>query len=195
MISLALSTPLMYLKGVGPARAAMLEGKGLKRGEALWASPPFRYEDRTNVKTIAQLAPGEMATVMAEVKAAHLAGFRRRNLGLFEAVFTDASGATLVCKWFHGGYLEKVIEPGQRVALYGKVEFDSYSGELSILHPEFEILGEEEEGEAGLHPGRIVPIYEAPQKITTRVFRRLLWHVLEERPPAPDPLPEPLRGE
>ena len=195
MISLALSTPLMYLKGVGPARAAMLEGKGLKTVEDLLAYPPFRYEDRTNVKTIAQLAPGEMATVMAEVKAAHLAGFRRRNLGLFEAVFTDASGATLVCKWFHGGYLEKVIEPGQRVALYGKVEFDSYSGELSILHPEFEILGEEEEGEAGLHTGRIVPIYEATQKVTTRVFRRLLWQILEALPVGPDPLPERLRDE
>ncbi len=195
MISLALSTPLMYLKGVGPARAAMLEGKGLKTVEDLLAYPPFRYEDRTNVKTIAQLAPGEMATVMAEVKAAHLAGFRRRNLGLFEAVFTDASGATLVCKWFHGGYLEKVIEPGQRVALYGKVEFDSYSGELSILHPEFEILGEEEEGEAGLHTGRIVPIYEATQKVTTRVFRRLLWQILEALPVGPDPLPERLREE
>jgi ATP-dependent DNA helicase RecG len=195
MISLALSTPLMYLKGVGPARAAMLEGKGLKTVEDLLAYPPFRYEDRTNVKTIAQLAPGEMATVIAEVETARLAGFRRRNLGLFEAVFTDASGATLVCKWFHGGYLEKVIEPGQRMALYGKVEFDSYSGELSILHPEFEILGEEEEGEAGLHTGRIVPIYEAAQKITTRVFRRLLWQVLETLSPAPDPLPERLRVE
>ena len=195
MISLALSTPLMYLKGVGPARAAMLEAKGLKTVEDLLAYPPFRYEDRTNVKTIAQLAPGEMATVMAEVKAARLAGFRRRNLGLFEAVFTDASGATLVCKWFHGGYLEKVIEPGHRVALYGKVEFDSYSGELSILHPEFEILGEEEEGEAGLHTGRIVPIYEATQKVTTRIFRRLLWQVLETLPVGPDPLPERLRTE
>ncbi|HEY1204366.1 MAG TPA: ATP-dependent DNA helicase RecG [Bryobacteraceae bacterium] len=194
-MNLTLSTPLMYVKGVGPARAAMLEGKGLKTVEDLLAYPPFRYEDRTNVKTIAQLAPGEMATVMAEVKAAHLAGFRRRNLGLFEAVFTDASGATLVCKWFHGAYLEKVIEPGQRVALYGKIEFDSYSGELSILHPEFEILGEEEEGEAGLHTGRIVAIYEAAQKITTRVFRRLLWQVLEALPPGPDPLPERLRTE
>jgi ATP-dependent DNA helicase RecG len=194
-MTLTLATPLMYVKGVGPARAAMLESKGLKTVEDLLAYPPFRYEDRTNVKTIAQLAPGEMATVMAEVKAASLVGFRRKNLGLFEAVFTDTSRATLVCKWFHGGYLEKVIEPGQRIALYGKVEFDSYSGELSILHPEFEILGEEDEGEAGLHTGRIVPIYEAAAKVTTRVFRRLLWQVLEALPPAPDPLPAGLLAE
>ena len=194
-MSLTLATPLMCVKGVGPARATMLEAKGLKTVEDLLAYPPFRYEDRTNVKTIDQLAPGEMATVMAEVKTARLAGFRRRNLGLFEAVFTDGSHATLVCKWFHGGYLEKVIEPGQRIALYGKVEFDSYSGELSILHPEFEILGEEDEGEAGLHTGRIVPIYEAAAKVTTRVFRRLIWQAFEALPPEPDPLPERLRAE
>ena len=34
---------------------------------------------------VAQLAPGEMATVIAEVRSAKLAGFRRKDLGLFEA--------------------------------------------------------------------------------------------------------------
>ena len=54
----------MYLKGVGPARAAMLEAKGLKVVEDLLTYAPFRYEDRSNVKTIRDLAPGEMATVL-----------------------------------------------------------------------------------------------------------------------------------
>src|SRR5580704_9645620 len=85
------STSLKYVKGVGPARAEMLEAKGLVTVEDLLAYAPFRYEDRTNIKTIAQLAPGEMATVIAEVQSAHLRGFRRRNLGLFEAIFKDTS--------------------------------------------------------------------------------------------------------
>ena len=135
-----LSTPVKYVKGVGPARAAMLETKGILTVEDLLGYPPFRYEDRTNTKPIDQLAPGEMATVVAEVRSAGLAGFKRRNLGLFEASFSDVSRATLLAKWFHGGYLADVIQPGQKVALYGKVEFDSYTGELSMLHPEFEIL-------------------------------------------------------
>ena len=79
-----LNTPLTYIKGIGPARAAMLEAKGLVTAEDLLSYVPFRYEDRSNVKTIAQLAPGEMATVIAEVRAAKLSGFRRRNLGMFE---------------------------------------------------------------------------------------------------------------
>ena len=160
-----LTTPLTYVKGVGPARAAMLEAKGLVTVEDLLGYVPFRYEDRSNMKTMAQLAPGEMATVIAEVRSAKLSGFKRRNLGLFEARFTDASRAILVGKWFHGGYLANVLAEGMKVALFGKVEFDSYSGELTMLHPEFEILsGDDEDGEAALHVGRVVPIYEGGRK-------------------------------
>ena len=175
-----LTTPLTYVKGIGPARAAMLEAKGLATVEDLLGYVPFRYEDRSNMKTVAQLAPGEMATVIAEVRSAKLSGFQRRNLGLFEARFTDSSRAILVGKWFHGGYLANVLAEGMKVALFGKVEFDSYSGELTMLHPEFEILsGDDEDGEAALHVGRIVPIYEAVGKLTTRVLRAFTHRILE----------------
>ena len=65
-----LSTPLTYVKGIGPGRASMLEAKGLVTVEDLLGYVPFRYEDRSNMKTIGQLAPGEMATVVAEVMTA-----------------------------------------------------------------------------------------------------------------------------
>jgi ATP-dependent DNA helicase RecG len=179
----------MYVKGVGPARAAMLEAKGLKVVEDLLTYAPFRYEDRSNVKTIRKLAPGEMATVLAEVRSAKVSGFRRRNLGLFQATFTDASGAILSGKWFHGAYLADIFAPGQKVALYGKVEFDSYSGNLGMMHPDYEILADEEDGDASLHTGRVVPIYEAAGKVTTRMFRVLLHRILDGIDPLPDPLP------
>jgi len=179
----------MYVKGVGPARAAMLEAKGLKIVEDLLLYAPFRYEDRSNVKTIRELAPGEMATVLAEVYQTKLSGYQRRNLGLFTATFTDSSKAFLTAKWFHGGYLANVFEMGQKVALFGKVEFDSYSGNLSMMHPEYEILSSEEEGDASLHTGRLVPIYEAAGKVTTRVFRTLLDRILQSSEPMADALP------
>ncbi len=180
----------MYVKGVGPARAALLEAKGLKTVEDLLSYAPFRYEDRSNVKTIHDLAPGEMATVLAEVRSMKMSGFRRKNLGLFQATFTDASQATLAAKWFHGGYLADIFAPGQKVALFGKVEFDSYSGGLAMMHPEFEILSGDDEGDASLHTGRVVPVYTAVGKITTRVFRVLLDRILREIPTLPDPVPE-----
>jgi ATP-dependent DNA helicase RecG len=190
-----LTTPLTYVKGVGTARAAMFEAKGLATVEDLLGYVPFRYEDRSNMKTIAQLAPGEMATVIVDVRSAKLSGFKRKNLGLFETRFTDASRAILAGKWFHGGYLANVLTEGMKLALYGKVEFDSYSGELTMLHPEFEILtGDEEDGEAGLHTGRIVPIYEAAGKLTTRLLRTLTHRILAQLGPEPDYLPEHIRN-
>jgi ATP-dependent DNA helicase RecG len=172
----------------------MLEAKGLSVVEDLLAYVPFRYEDRSNVKTIAQLAPGEMATVAAEVRSARLAGFKRRSLGMFEARFTDASRAILVGKWFHGGYLANVLAEGMKVSLFGKIELDSYSGQLTVLHPEFEILsGDDDQAEAALHTGRVVPIYEAVSKMTTRLLRSVVHRVLETLDPVEDRLPAYLR--
>src|ERR1700735_4102210 len=109
-----LNTPLTYVKGIGPARAAMLQAKGLTSVEDLLAYVPFRYEDRSNMKTVAQLAPGEMATVITEVRSVKMSGFKRRNLGMFEARFSDSSRAVLLGKWFHGGYLAHVLVGGMK---------------------------------------------------------------------------------
>jgi ATP-dependent DNA helicase RecG len=187
-------TELTYLKGVGPARAAMLESKGLRTVDDLLGYVPFRYEDRSNLKPISQLAPGEMATVIAEVRSAKLASFRRKNIGLFEAEFGDASGGLLMGKWFHGQHLAGRMAPGQKIALFGKVEFDSYRGDLTMLHPEIEILsGAEEDDDATLHVGRIVPVYEAIGKINTRALRVLTHRLLESMAPVEDHLPAALK--
>ena len=62
--------------------------------------------------------------------------------------------------------------PGTRVALFGKIELDTYRGELQIMHPEMEFLtGEDDDGDSALHVGRIVPVYEAAGKVNTRVLR------------------------
>jgi ATP-dependent DNA helicase RecG len=188
-----LSTPLKYVKGVGPARSELLEAKGLVVVADLLTYAPFRYEDRRNVKPISRLAPGEMAAVVATVYTAGAKQLHRRRAGLFEAEFRDQSGGRLRAKWFHGAYLSNILVPGLTVALYGKVESDGYSSALAMMHPEYEILPEEDEGEASLHTGRIVPIYEAAGKVTTRAFRILAHRVLTGIPPVEDALPAQIR--
>ena len=173
----------------------MLQSKGLETVEDLSNYFPFRYEDRSNLKTIAQLAPGELATVIAEVRTAKLTGLRRRSLGLFEAQFTDSSRATILGKWFHGAYLADRLTPGTRVALFGKIEFDSYRGELQMMHPETELLSsDEEDTEIALHTGRIVPVYEAAGKVNTRQLRVLIHRILQEIPELEDHLPGSIRA-
>ncbi len=185
----------MYVKGVGPARAEILEGKGLRTVEDLLFYPPFRYEDRSNIKALKSLTPGEMATALCQVHTVRASRFQARNLGLFEVAFTDRAGGKLTGKWFHGGYLANVLVPGMNVALFGKVEFDTYSRGLSMMHPEFEVIPEagDDEPDAAIHTGRLVPVYEAAGKITTRVFRTLTHRILESLAPVPDPLPAATR--
>jgi ATP-dependent DNA helicase RecG len=190
---LDLQTPLQFVKGIGPGRAEMLLAKGLSTVSDLLFYAPFRYEDRSNTKTIAALAPGEKAAVTAWVASAKLSGFRRRALGLFEANFEDASGGILLGRWFHGERYRDSLIPGARVALFGKVELDRTQGKVLMVQPEIEILMSEDEPEETLHSGRIVSVYEAAGKISTRVFRGLLDRVLKSVELPDDPLPASVR--
>ena len=60
-----LATPLQFLKGVGPRRAADLERTGLATIEDLLYRFPLRYEDRSRLQTIASLKPGQTASIAA----------------------------------------------------------------------------------------------------------------------------------
>jgi ATP-dependent DNA helicase RecG len=165
----------------------MLAAKGLLTVADLLYYAPFRYEDRTNRKAIDQLAPGEKAVVLAHVDSTKLSGFRRAALGLFEAIFHDGSSATLLARWFHGERYAENLVPGTRVALFGKVELDKGNQRL-MIQPEIEFLSGDDEEET-LHSGRMVAIYEAAGKISTRVFRTLLDRILKETEFPGDPLP------
>ena len=171
----------------------MLAAKGLLTISDLLYYAPFRYEDRRNVKTIAMLAPGEKAAVMARVGSAKLSGFKRRALGLFEVVFRDGSGADLLARWFHGERYADRLTSEARVALFGKVELDRSTGNRLMVQPEIEILSDDDEADATLHSGRVVAVYEAAGKVTTRVFRSILSRVLDEVVMPDDPLPQSVR--
>ena len=56
-----LATPLQFLKGVGPRRAADLAHAGLITIEDLLYRFPLRYEDRSRLQPIATLKPGQTA--------------------------------------------------------------------------------------------------------------------------------------
>jgi len=131
------STPVQYVKGIGPKLAEILAAKGLHTVDDLLHYLPFRYEDRLNPRTIAELRVGEMATVIGEVRNSGL--FRTRRMPIFH--LTVGQGRSrLKCLWFNGTYLRDKFHPGQVIALYGKVE--EGRGELQLKQPQFEILGD-----------------------------------------------------
>ncbi len=170
----------------------MLAAKELHTVADLLYYAPFRYEDRRNVKPISQLAPGEKAVVLARVASARLSQFRRRGPALFEATLHDGSGANLHARWFHGERYRDTLLPGTHLALFGKIEMDRGDGQRLMVQPEIEIFPEGDSDNM-LHTGRIVAVYEAAAKISTRVFRVLFDRILKEAPMPEDALPESVR--
>ena len=197
------STSVQYVKGIGPRLAEVLAAKGIHTVDDLLHYLPFRYEDRLNPRSIPELRAGEMATVIAEVRNSGL--FRTRRMPIFQ--MTAGQGRTrLRCIWFNAAYLRDKFKPGQMVALYGKVEQDLYGGELQLVQPQFEIIGDpgddgsadaaEQKVAASLEVGRIVPIYESAGqgRLTPRWFRRIIHTALGNLPPElPDPIPAAVR--
>jgi ATP-dependent DNA helicase RecG len=185
---LELTTPVQYVKGIGPRLAEILATKGIATVGDLLVYLPFRYEDRLNPRGIAELRAGEMATVIGEVRNSGL--FRTRKMPIFQ--LTVGQGRSkLRCLWFHATYLQDKFKPGQLIALYGKVEQDQRSGELQIIQPQFEMLGDagtdgaDDKAAASLEVGRIVPIYESAGqgRVTARWFRRVIRTALDDLTP------------
>jgi ATP-dependent DNA helicase RecG len=200
---LELATPVKYVKGIGPRIAEVLAAKGIHTVDDLLHYLPFRYEDRLNPRGINELRPGEMASVIGEVRNSGL--FRTRRMPIFQLTIGQGR-SRLRCLWFHGAYLQDKFKPGQMVALYGKVEQDK-NGELQIIQPQIEMLGDpaEEGSDAGaekkasesLEIGRIVPIYESigQARLTPRWFRRVIRTALESlTPDLPEPIPAAIRS-
>ena len=185
-----MQTPLQFLKGVGPRKAADLKKAGLNTVEDLLFRFPRRYEDRSKLQKIISLRPGMTAAVSGVVLNAGLAQTRRPGFKLFSALIQDESGSVQAV-WPNQAFLKDVIKSKQRIVLFGKVEIWGSRG-LQITDPEFEIVRDDAapDPDAGLHTGRIVPVYERTGMVTTNMQRRYVWQALEQVPTdAFDPVP------
>jgi ATP-dependent DNA helicase RecG len=191
-MSVTLDNPVKYLRGVGPHRAAILEDRGIRSVGDLLGYLPFRYEDRLRFTPIAEIVPGQVQTIYAEVASGgSTVRFARARKSIFHVAFRDATGM-VHARFFHGGYLEGKLKPGQKVVLHGKVEQDLYRpGRLEMVNPQMELVGDAEGSSAdSTEVGRIVPIYEALGGISSRMLRRIIYGVLGHFDGAiPDALP------
>ena len=203
---LELNTPVQYVKGIGPRLAEVLRGKGISTVEDLLYYLPFRYEDRINPRRIDDLRPGEMATIIAEVRGSGLFRTPRRGMQIFQ--MTAGQGRdSIICLWFNAAYLQGKFKPGQTIALYGRVE-EPRSGRhrIQLVQPQFEILSEplkeaaekspEDLAAESLEIGRIVPIYESAAygRLSPRWFRRVVHRALQDlTPELPDGIPRAIR--
>jgi ATP-dependent DNA helicase RecG len=185
-----LATPLQFLKGVGPRRAADLEHAGLVTLEDLLYRFPIRYEDRSRLQPIASLKPGQTASVAGRVLACGLRTTRRPGFKIFEAAIDDGTGS-LRAAWLNQPFLRDIFARGQHVVLFGAIEMRG-SASLQVTNPQYEIL-DDEDAET-IHTGRIVPVYEKTGTVTPKMQRRLVYEALQKLPAdVPDDLPEDVR--
>jgi ATP-dependent DNA helicase RecG len=188
-----LATPLQFLKGVGPRRAADLERAGLATIEDLLYRFPIRYEDRSRLQKIATLKPGQNASITGRILSCGLRSTRRPGFKIFEAAVADDS-STIRVVWLNQPFLRDVFATGQHVILYGAVEMRG-SVTLQLTNPQYEILDDEEGGSGEtIHTGRIVPVYEKTGTVTPKMQRRLVFDALQRlTPDLPEHLPEEIR--
>jgi ATP-dependent DNA helicase RecG len=191
-VLLTLETSLQFVKGIGPRIAQTLQEKRITTIEDLLYHLPFRYEDRLRPQAIEELVPGEMASLIGEVRG--MALLRTGRMPIFEMTVGQGLGGRVKCMWFHGTYLKDRFKAGQWVALYGKVEPSRSSNSFKMIQPQVEVLPDDHDDEESklLEVGRIAPVYETlGNKLASRWQRRVIYRLLEElKGRIPETLPQ-----
>jgi len=183
---LSLSDPVRYLKGVGPQRAKLLKRLGVETVGDLIHFYPRRYEDRRNLKTLAEVVPGEKVVVQVQVIGNPFTE-ERKHLLITKVPVGDVTGRAFLV-WFNQPYMEKKFRIGQRFFVFGKAT--QVFGQLTFQTPELE----EVTGDANLQVGRLVPVYPLTEGLSQNFVRSLVqetvWRTVDR---LEETLPETVR--
>jgi ATP-dependent DNA helicase RecG len=192
-MALSLTTEVRMIKGVGPQRAELLASRGIYTLEDLLTYLPFRYEDRIHFSNIRDIQPNGTYTIRARVMSGQAVRGMRGRDAIYHLLVQDDSGS-LACKFFHGGYLQDRLKPGQLLILHGKAEIDKLRpARLEMVNPQIEVFRSEEMDSTEV--GRIVPIYEAIGTFGSRAIRRAMYAAVQLLDPKmPEVLPHELRA-
>ncbi|GAC1516775.1 MAG: ATP-dependent DNA helicase RecG [Gemmatimonadaceae bacterium] len=169
--ALTLATPVMYLKGVGPARAEALARLAVTTAGDLLYHIPHRYEDASTVSPISSLSPGMDATIIGRVVSKGVLP-TRKGLRIFQAVVKDESGLIEV-SWPGQPFLDRQISKGDVLLLSGPVRF--YHGR-QLAPREMVNLGDEAGHTLG---GRVLSVYPATEGLSFKVVRSLIDNHLD----------------
>ncbi|HWY45475.1 MAG TPA: ATP-dependent DNA helicase RecG [Candidatus Sulfotelmatobacter sp.] len=188
-----LQSPVQMIKGVGPQRAELLAKRGIHTLEDLLSYLPFRYEDRIRFSHVRDVKPNAVFTLRVTVASGQAIRTMRGRDAIYHLLVQDETGS-LPCKFFHGGYLEGRLKPGQQLILHGKADVDKQRpARIEMVNPQMELISAD--GLDSTEAGRIVPIYEAIGTFGSRAIRRAIYGALQQLDPRmPDVLPAGLRA-
>ena len=178
------SDNVMYLKGVGPKKAATLEKKlNIKTMYDFLTHYPRTYEDQRRITPIGDLHLEESAVIVGR-----LSNLRMREASRFKIVsgiLSDRTGHIPVV-WFNQEYVFDKLDDGMILVVIGKVKMDSYSGMLTMNQiASFSVLEYGQKPQLG-----IMPVYPSTQTLNQSFFRTAMRNLLYKMPPLEEILPE-----
>ncbi|MBY0542293.1 MAG: ATP-dependent DNA helicase RecG [Sphingobacteriaceae bacterium] len=179
MFASNLDTPLVYLKGVGPKRAELLQKElGISTYEQLLNHYPFRYIDRTRFYKINELNEDlPLVQVVGRITSKEIIGEKHKKRII--AKFTDDTG-TMELVWFQSlKWVEDNLMRGSLYIAFGKPNL--FNNSFSISHPDLEPYPRQTgiTGNLTLHP-----IYHTSEKmkksfLDSKGIQRLIHHIIE----------------
>jgi ATP-dependent DNA helicase RecG len=179
MNSTFLQTPIDYLKGVGPNRAALLKKElEIHTFQDLLNLFPNRYLDRTAYYKISQLQQTN-AEVQIIGKITHLKTVEQKHGKRLVATFSDETG-TMELVWFRGHkWIRDNLKLNIPYVIFGKTNW--FNNSFSMPHPEMELLETHEQSIRSA----MQPVYPSTEKltnsgITNRVVNGLMQQLFIE---------------
>lgn len=151
------------LKGVGDAMAAKLATLGIFTLQDVLFHLPFRYQDRTRLRRIGTLRPGEEGVIEAEVVHSEVVQRQRRSLLVRVA---DGTGS-LTLRFFHFSAKQaQQFEQGKQLQCFGEVRRGP--GMLEMVHPEYRLSSQ-----GAALQNTLTPFYPATEGVQQGTLRKL----------------------
>jgi len=161
------------ITAVGKRIAPALKKLGIVTAEDLLNYWPFRYEDWSRVKNIAEVEAGTNATVKGQIELIQNKRSQWKKRLVTEAIISDETGS-IKAIWFHQPYLVRNLHPGEHIFLSGKAE--DKNGELQFVHPNYEKITRYKKETT--HTARIVPIYSLTKNLTEKQLRYVMSQII-----------------
>ncbi len=181
MTPVLLDTPLTNLPDLPTRMARALAKEGVQTLGDVLSQLPFRHEDRRRMQGIACHASEIPASYQVQVVKCTKRFFGGRGSGTFEAQVEPAGivsmGQLLHLRWWNMPFMSRSIAEGQELIVHGKVK--EFKGKLYMDHPEYEIVGGDDEEAVFIHTGRITPVYRLRAGITQKTLRSAAWHTVQ----------------
>ncbi len=168
-----MGTDLLDLRGVGPALASKLKKLNILSQYDLLFLLPIRYEDKTSLNNISDLAVGEKALIQGRVVMTTVV-YRGRRM-LISQLSDDTGIITL--RMFHFSKQQaKQLEKNALVRCFGQAR-KTTSG-LEMIHPEYQIINPKKP--LPLETG-LTPIYPTTEGLQQGRLRKIIRIALERQ--------------